>query len=75
MSGNEKYLKGRTSGVEGTFGKGRSDGVEKTVISGENSNSGSLDSELKGATGSMYSRAVADSPDPSKRGDQALRDR
>lgn len=75
MSGNEKYLKGRASGVEGTFGKGRSGLVEKTVISGEHSDSGSFDSELTAATDSMYTRAVADAPDPSKRGDQAMRDR
>lgn len=72
----EKYLRGRTSGVEGTHGQGRKGVVEKTVIGhGDQGDSGSLDSELRGAAGSLYSRAVGPGEDPSRKGDQALRDR
>lgn len=72
----EKYLKGRTGGVEGTFGHGRKGVVEKTVVGhGDQRNSGSLDPELGAAAGSLYSRAVGPGEDPSRKGDQALRDR
>lgn len=72
----EKYLRGRASGVEGTFGKGRTGVVEKTVIGhGDQRDSGSLDPELGSAASSLYSRAVGPGEDPSRKGDQALRDR
>lgn len=72
----EKYLKGRTAGVEGTHGKARKGVAEKTVIgSGDQRDSGSLDSELGSAASSIYSRAVGPGEDPSKMGDQALRQR
>lgn len=72
----EKYLKGRTSGVEGTHGASRKGVAEKTVLGhGDQGDSGSLDSELKGAAKSIYDRAVAAPEDGSKMGDQALRQR
>ncbi len=72
----EKYLKGRTAGVEGTHGTPRKGIAEKTVIgSGDQSDGGTLDPALRSAAKSMYDRAVAAPEDGSKMGDQALRDR
>ncbi len=72
----EKYLKGRTAGVEGTYGKARKGVAEETVIgNGDQDDSGSLDAELRSAASSIYSRAVGPGEDPSRQGDQALRDR
>jgi hypothetical protein len=70
----EKFLKGRTAGVEKTFGtKNRGKVAENTIIGkGDQRDSGSLDSELGTAASSLYTRAVVDAPDPSKMGDQAM---
>lgn len=74
--GGEKFLEGRRAGVEGTHGQPRKGVAEKTVIGhGDQRNSGSLDPDLGRAVGSMYSRALSSSPDPSKMGDQAMFDR
>jgi hypothetical protein len=73
MSG-EKYLKGRTAGVEGTHGSARKGVVEKTVIGhGDPGDSGSLDPELKSAARSLYRDAVSGRGD--KHGDKALTER
>lgn len=70
----EKYLKGRTAGVEGTHGQKRKGIAEKTVIGGgDQSDGGTLDAALRESAGSMYRKAVDNSDD--KMGDQALRDR
>lgn len=72
----EKYLKGRTAGVEGTHGTARKGGVEKTVLGhGDQSDGGTLDPDLRSSVKSLYARAVADAPDPSHMGDQAMFDR
>lgn len=73
----EAYLKGRKAGVEGTHGQSRGGkGAEKTVMGGgDQSDGGTLDPSLRGAASSMYKRAVGPGEDPSKMGDQALRDR
>lgn len=72
----EEYLEGRRAGVDGTYGAGRNGlGAEKTIWPGaDNSNGGGEDS-LPNAARSIYQRAVGPSEDPSKQGDQALRDR
>jgi len=73
----EAYLKGRKAGVEGTKGKERKGVAEKTVVADvkDQSLSGSVQTDLTAAAKSMYSRAVGPGEDPSKEGDQALRDR
>lgn len=70
----EKYLKGRTAGVEGTHGQERKNIAEKTVIGhGDQRDSGSLDPELGKAASSMYTAAKHNSGD--KHGDKALTER
>jgi hypothetical protein len=74
----ETYLKGRKAGVEGTYGKKRpGHSAEETNVADkmDQSDSGSLQSDLTSAASSIYSRAVGPGEDPSKMGDQALRDR
>lgn len=57
--GGEKFNKGRTAGVEGTYGQPRKGVAEKTVIGhGDQRNSGSLDPELGSAASGLYGRAV-----------------
>lgn len=70
----EKFLKGRTAGVEGTHGQARKGVAEKTVIGhGDQRDSGSLDPELGTAASSLYSDAVKNRGD--KHGDKALTER
>jgi hypothetical protein len=73
MSG-EEYLHGRRAGVEGTHGQKRKGVAEKTVIgSGDQSDGGTLDSELRSAASSLYRDAVDNRGD--KDGDHALTER
>jgi hypothetical protein len=72
----EAYLKGRRAGVEGTYGKSRSGNVaQETNVADkmDQSDSGSLQSDLTDSARSLYQKAVDNKDD--KMGDQALRDR
>lgn len=71
----EEYLKGRRAGVEGTHGQSRKGLAEKTVVSDgmHDSDSGSHQSDLSSAAGSMYSKAVMNRGDDI--GDKALTER
>jgi hypothetical protein len=72
----EEYLKGRRSGVEGTYGKARSGNVaEKTNVADklDQSDSGSLQSDLTSSARSLYQNAVHNRGD--KEGDKALTER
>lgn len=72
----ERYLKGRTSGVEGTYGSSRKGVAEKTVIgNGDQDDSGSLDAELRGAASGIYGKAVSNGAGRDPLGDQALHER
>jgi hypothetical protein len=72
----EAYLRGRKAGVEGTYGKARAGHLaEKTVVAdkSDQSDSGSLQSDLTGAARSLYQNAVHNRGD--KDGDKALTER
>ncbi len=71
----EEYLKGRRAGVEGTYGDKRKGVAEKTIVPGKANSDGGGEDGLAAKVKSLYGRAVAASEDPSKIGDQALRDR
>ena len=71
----EKFLKGRTAGVEGTHGASRKGVAEKTIIGhGDQRDSGSLDPDLAKAA-SVYKKAVRNGGGKDAMGDQALHDR
>jgi hypothetical protein len=78
MSG-EKYLKGRTAGVEKTYGasRGKMHSAEKTIIGGsmEQSNGGTLDPELSGAVKRMHARALETTKTSDGDGDKAITER
>jgi hypothetical protein len=72
----EEYLEGRRSGVEGTYGKARSGNVaEKTIVADktDQSDSGSLQSDLTSSARSIYQNAVKNRETPD--GDKALTER
>jgi hypothetical protein len=72
----EAYLKGRQAGVEGTYGKARSGNVaEKTIVADkmDQSDSGSLQTDLTDSARSMYQKAVKNEGDSI--GDKALTER
>jgi len=72
----EAYLKGRRAGVEGTYGMARKGNVaEKTNVADkmDQSDSGSLQSDLTSAARSIYQDAVSGRGD--KMGDKALTER
>ena len=72
----EEYLKGRKSGVEGTYGKARSGNVaQETNVADkmDQSDSGSLQTDLTSSAHSMYQDAVSGRGD--KLGDKALTER
>lgn len=65
---SESYQKGRSAGVEGTYGMKRSGGAEKTAVDNDKS-------ELPGKASSVYSKAVANGGGKDTGGDPALRQR
>jgi len=72
----EAYLKGRKSGVEGTYGKSRKGAsAEETNVADkmDQSDSGSLQTDLTSAARSLYQDAVSGRGD--KMGDKALTER
>jgi hypothetical protein len=72
----EAYLKGRKAGVEGSYGKARSGNVaEKTIVADkmDQSDSGSLQSDLTSSARSIYQNAVKNRETPD--GDKALTER
>ena len=72
----EAYLKGRRAGVEGTYGKARAGrSAEETNVADktDQSDSGSLQSDLTSAASSLYKNAVHNRGD--KDGDKALTER
>lgn len=70
----ERYLKGRTAGVEGTYGEPRKGLVEKTVVRHGNNEGGGEDG-LPAKASSIYSKAVKNGGGSNTGGDAALRDR
>ena len=72
----EAYLKGRRAGVEGTYGKSRSGNLaQETNVADkmDQSDSGSLQSDLTSSARSLYQNAVHNRGD--KEGDKALTER
>jgi hypothetical protein len=72
----EAYLKGRRAGVEGTYGKSRSGNVaQETNVADktDQSDSGSLQSDLTSSARSIYQNAVKNRETPD--GDKALTER
>jgi hypothetical protein len=72
----EAYLKGRKAGVEGTYGKSRSGNLaQETNVADvmDQSDSGSLQTDLTSSAKSLYSQAVKNTGD--KLGDKALLER
>jgi hypothetical protein len=72
----EAYLKGRRAGVEGTYGKSRSgNAAQETNVADkmDQSDSGSLQSDLTSSARSLYQNAVHNRGD--KEGDKALLER
>jgi hypothetical protein len=70
----ESYQKGRTAGVEGTYGSKRKGVAEKTVIP-EGENLGSGEGDLGAAATSIYGKAVRNGGGSDTGGDPALRQR
>jgi hypothetical protein len=71
----EKYLKGRTAGVEGTYGESRKGVAEKTVVSKNDQHDSGGEDGLPVAAGSIYRKAVANGSGRDPLGDQALHER
>jgi hypothetical protein len=73
----EKYLKGRTAGVEKTYGEAHDGVAEKTIIGGskEQSDGGTLDAELSGAVKRMHARALEPTKTSDGDGDKAMYER
>ena len=72
----EAFLKGRRAGVQGTHGHDRKMGAEKTVIGkGDQSDGGTLDSDLSRVASGIYSKAVSNGGGRDSLGDQALHER
>jgi len=71
----EEYQKGRRAGVEGTHGASRKGVAEKTLLPHSDVNDGGGESELTGAAGSIYSKAVKNGGGSDTGGDPALRER
>jgi hypothetical protein len=72
----EAFVKGRKAGVEGTYGTSRgAKGAEKTIVADkmDQSDSGSLQSDLTSSARSLYQNAVHNRGD--KDGDKALTER
>jgi hypothetical protein len=72
----EAYLKGRKAGVEGTYGKSRAGrSAEETNVADkmDQSDSGSLQSDLTSSARSIYQNAVKNRETPD--GDKALTER
>ena len=81
-SGNEEYVKGRRSGVEGTYGAERSKDnkapvgtrvTEKTIYPGERDSDGGGEGPLGEAASSIYQKAVSNRG--GDLGDKALTER
>ncbi len=71
----ERYLKGRTAGVEGTFGEARKGCAERTVVSKNDMHDSGGEDGLPTAAGSIYRKAVANGSGRDEMGDQALHER
>ena len=70
----ESYLKGRKSGVEGSYGTSRGGkGVEKTVIAKEDTHDSGAEGAIPTAAHSLYRKAVKNQGDSI--GDKALTER
>ena len=72
----EAFVKGRKAGVEGTYGLSRgAKGAEKTIVADkmDQSDSGSLQSDLTSSARSIYQNAVKNRETPD--GDKALTER
>lgn len=69
----EKFLKGRTAGVEGTHGAARKGVAEKTLLPHSDTNDSGGESELNNAARNIYQNAVHNRGD--KDGDKALTER
>ncbi|MGH6878560.1 MAG: hypothetical protein ACREHV_14455 [Rhizomicrobium sp.] len=67
---SEVYNKGRTAGVEGTYGQKRAGLAEKTAVDNEEQSG-----DLAGVAGRIYQKAVANGGGKDSGGDPALRQR
>jgi hypothetical protein len=70
----ESYERGRSAGVEGTYGAKRKGVAEKTILP-EGENVGGAEGGLGKAASSIYSKAVANGGGRDTGGDPALRQR
>jgi hypothetical protein len=71
---SESYQKGRTGGVEGTYGAKRKGVAEKTILP-EAGGDGGGEVDLAGKASSIYSKAVKNGGGSDTGGDPALRQR
>ena len=70
----ERYLKGRTAGVEGTYGEPHTGVAERTVFRHDDNEGGGEDG-LPGTASSIYRKAVSNGAGRDALGDQALHER
>lgn len=70
----EVYNRGRTAGVEGTYGAKRKGVAEKTILP-EGENVGGGEGGLGAAASSIYGKAVSNGGGKDSGGDPALRQR
>lgn len=70
MAREEIYERGRTGGVQGTYGTKRKGGAEKTAIAHPEG-----EGDLASVADSVYRKAVANGGGKDSGGDPALRDR
>jgi hypothetical protein len=71
----ERYNKGRTAGVEGTYGESRKGVAERTVVPKNDQHDSGGEDGLPAAAGSIYSKAVRNGGGFDTGGDPALRER
>ena len=70
----ESYVRGRSAGVEGTYGAKRKGVAEKTVLP-EGGGDGGGEGSLAGKAASIYDKAVRNGGGSDTGGDPALRQR
>lgn len=71
----ERYLKGRTAGVEGTYGESRKGVAERTVLPKNDMHDSGSEGDLAAVAGRIYSKAVSNGSGRDELGDQALHER
>jgi hypothetical protein len=71
----ERYLKGRTAGVEGTYGEPHKGVAERTVVSKNDMHDSGGEDGLPPVAKSIYDKAVRNGNGRDPLGDQALHER